>query len=67
MRIAAVILRDSPDSLTYETAADRTGVLRQGKPPGPFDLSGRAGTGQSFGSVVGDRNRTYAERSAPPA
>ncbi|MEU5209293.1 hypothetical protein [Streptomyces sp. NPDC020742] len=64
---AAVLLRDGPDSLTYETAADRTSALQQGKSLGYFELYGPAGTDQSFDAIIGGKNRAYAARSAPPA
>lgn len=64
---AAVILRDGPDSLTYESAADRTSALQHGKSLGYFQLYGRAGTDQSFDSVIRAENLAYAARSAPPA
>lgn len=64
---AAVILRDGPDSLTYETAADRTSALQQGKSLGYFELYGRAGTDRSFDQVIGAKNQAYASRSAPSA
>ncbi|WP_407285191.1 hypothetical protein [Streptomyces sp. BP-8] len=63
---AAVILRDGPDSLTYETAADRGSALQNGKSLGYFALYGRAGTDQSFDTVIRAQNLAYAERSAPP-
>lgn len=62
---AAVILRDGPDSLTYEAAADRTSALQHGKSLGYFALYGRAGTDQSFDTVIRAQNQAYAERSAP--
>ncbi|MFE1171912.1 hypothetical protein [Streptomyces sp. NPDC058773] len=62
---AAVILRDGPDSLTYESAADRTAVIQQGKSLGYFELYGQAGSDQSFDAVIGSKNRDYAARSAP--
>ncbi len=64
---AAVILRDGPDSLTYETAANRGSALQNGKSLGYFALYGRAGTDQSFDTVVRAQNLAYAERSVPPA
>ncbi|MEU8785751.1 hypothetical protein [Streptomyces sp. NPDC048637] len=63
---AAVILRDGSDSLTYESAADRTSALQQGKSLGYFELYGRAGTDQSFDQVIGAKNQAYAERAAQP-
>ncbi|MGW2414034.1 hypothetical protein ACWCV5_17925 [Streptomyces tubercidicus] len=62
---AAVILRDGPDSLTYEAAADRTSAVQHGKSLGYFALYGRAGTDQSFDTVIRAQNQAYAERSAP--
>ncbi|MGW1379766.1 hypothetical protein ACWD6P_36655 [Streptomyces sp. NPDC002446] len=62
---AAVILRDGPDSLTYESAADRTSALQHGKSLGYFALYGPAGTDQSFDAVIRAQNLAYAARAAP--
>ncbi|MFH8572643.1 hypothetical protein [Streptomyces sp. NPDC017993] len=64
---AAVILRDGHDSLTYETAADRTSAIQHGKSLGYFALYGRAGTDESFDAVIRAQNLAYAARTAPPA
>ncbi|MGA5565433.1 hypothetical protein ACPCUV_30285 [Streptomyces platensis] len=63
---AAVILRDGSDTLTYEAAADRTSAVQHGKSLGYFALYGRAGTDQSFDTVIRGQNLAYAARTAPP-
>ncbi|UKY53276.1 hypothetical protein [Streptomyces inhibens] len=64
---AAVVLRDGDDTLTYETAADRASTLQHGKSLGYFALYGRAGSDQSFDSVIRAQNLDYAARAAAPA
>ncbi|MFJ9419152.1 hypothetical protein ACIRPT_34100 [Streptomyces sp. NPDC101227] len=64
---AAVILRDGDDTLTYETAADRASALQHGKSLGYFALYGRAGSEQSFDSVIRAQNLDYAARATAPA
>jgi hypothetical protein len=61
---AAVIMRDGPDSLTYEAAADRNAVLQQGKSLGYFALYGAAHAEDSFDSVIRAQNQAYSARTA---
>lgn len=53
---AAVIMRDGDDSLTFETAADSTSPIGEGKSLGYFALYGRHGTDQSFGADLRRQN-----------
>lgn len=53
---AAVIMRDGDDSLTFETAADSTSPIGEGKSLGYFALYGRHGTSQSFDADLRRQN-----------
>jgi hypothetical protein len=61
---AAVIMRDGPDSLTYEAAANRHALLQEGKSLGYFALYGAAHTEDSFDSIIRAQNQQYSAASA---
>lgn len=58
---AAVVMRDGPDTLTYEAAADRNAPLQQGKSLGYFALYGAPGTDTSFAAAIGAQNQAYSD------
>ena len=62
---ASVIMRDGDDSLTYETAADSSNALSEGKSLGYFALYGAQGTQQSFDSEIRQQNTAPRKRDRP--